>query len=985
MLKSNFKQAILGVSVLALLSAAPVFAQETKDTKKDEKAKTEETTKKDEVIVVTGSRIRKNTFTSSSPLTVINNENARLGGKIDPAKILTSSTAAAGSSQINNFYTGYIVDGGPGIQTVGLNSLGAQRTLLMLNTHRMPPSGVGGTTGSVDTSTIPSLAVARYEILNEGASPIYGSDAVGGVINVITRKDANGFEVTAQGGKPFESGAEYFSAGALWGKTADNWNVMISGEYFEQKSLKWKDRDFCLEDYVFNAQTGARADWIDPNTGKYKCFGRGTQYNWASSGYGTLLLDPSKPDDMYSYYQSLNGYPAYNRLTYVNDLMMNSDIISPNSRTNIYGTFERDLDFLGGMQVYGELLYAKRESSQTYAAQMSPNITASNPYNDLGTWITPYIARPAKYEQTVSTIQGILGIKGETNNGFKGFMRNGGWDFYVQKSEGTGKYNNTSILKDRMNATLATTITNGVASCPTPTTASSCLPINFLDPRILTGNFTDAESAYLFTQDDIGKTVYKQTVAEANISGDVFKVPGASDDAKLNLGMQYRNYSLNDTPGDQLLAGNVLYTSTSGITKGEDTVKEAYAELTVPLIAKKPLIEDLSVTAAYRYTDYDSYDSNETWKLTTSWRITPEIKLVAISGTSYRAPNLYELYLANQSGFSTQTSVDPCIRWGESQNSTLQERCAAAGVPSDYRGSMPTGQVVNGNAQYYPLTSVTVYSGGGLGSLKEEESRSDILSLVWTPQAVDLNARLDFWKIEVTDGIDKYSAAGIVGSCYSDTTGKASYFCNLFTRDTNPNSPTYNQIITVQNNYVNINKVEVSGIDFKVLYRKEFAFGDLTIDSQHRWTQHYKEGLFSEQEPFDYAGVIGYPKYVSQTQLRFKKQDFTYAWTIDFTGPANNSRYYTTNTVNVSPTSYYGLNGVSSVYYKRRAEATVTHNLSVQYKNDNWTLVGGINNVFDEKPPATSTNSGTRLGVYPLASQYDFIGRTAFVSVTKRF
>ena len=984
MLKSNLKQAILGVSVLALLSAAPVFAQETKDVKKDEQAKSEET-KKGEVIVVTGSRIRKNTFSSASPLTVINTENAKLAGKTDPAKIITSSTAASGSSQINNMYTGFIVDGGPGIQSVGLNSLGSQRTLVMLNSHRLPPSGVGGTVTAVDLQSIPSLAVSRYEILNEGASPIYGSDAVGGVVNMFTRKDVNGFEATAEGFGTFEGGGEAYKVGALWGKTADDWNAMISAEYFEQKALKYKDRDYCQHNYIFDANTGALADHIDPATGTYKCMGTGTQYNWAQSGLGTLILNPNNPNIFETYANTPTTYRT-DRMNYVNDLMLNTDVLSPNKRTNIYGTFERDLSFLGGITVYGEGLYAKRESSQDYAAQIFPVLYAGDYYNPLPTWVQPIIARPAHYEQTVDTWQVLAGVKGETNNGIFGLLRNGGWDFYAQTSEAKGKYTNTSILWDRLDATVASyKNANGQVVCDAPASYNKCVPINWFDPRILNGQYTQDELDYLYNDvDNTGHTTYKQTVVEFNVTGDLFKVPGASDEAKMNIGAHYRKYSINDVPGAETLAGNVAYSSAAGITKGEDSVKEVYGELSLPLIAKKPLIEDLSVTAAYRYTNYDSYDSNSTWKVTTQWRITPEIKLVAISGTSYRAPNLYELFLGNQSGFGNQ-SIDPCIRWGDSLNDVLKTRCAAEGIPSDYPGSMPTGQVdANGKPLYNAQQSVTIYSGGGAGNLKEEDSRSDIFSLVWTPEAIDLNARLDFWKVDVNDGVDQFGAESIVNACYTDTTGKAANFCSLFTRDNNPSSTSYKQLDIVQDNYVNVNKVEVKGIDLKILYRKEFSFGDLTIDSQHRWTTNFKQGLFSDSSLYDYAGFIGYPKYVSQTQARFKKQDWTFAWTVDFTGSANNSRYYTSNTT--PATAYYLFSGTNTIEYKRRAEVTIVHNASVMYKNDNWTLVAGINNLFDEKPPAISTNSKVnRLGVYPLTSQYDLFGRSAFVTVTKRF
>lgn len=993
-MKNAFEKSLLGASVLALLVASPSFAQNASE---QDKKKEEEKAKSSETVVITGSRIKKNEYNQASPLQVITNANALLAGKNDPVKVLQSSTAAASSNQINNFYSGFVVEGGPGIQSVGLNSLGSQRTLLLLNGRRLPPSGTRGQVGAVDLQTIPNLAVDRYEILNEGASPIYGSDAVGGVINMVTRKNTNGLEITGSTGTSFEGGGSFNTVGAVWGKTADKWNVMVSAEYQEQKSLKYSDRDFCREDYVFNPTTGARVDFIDPSTGNYYCLGvNGTSFNRvsptgsASSGTGTWVVDPTatarvigtNPQTgaantllkvpgfkrLFSPPTGTQGTPITYQLDYTNPLYAASDIISPSKRTNLYSTFSRDLDIFGGVEVYGEALYAKRESSQERGAQLFFVIPATNPFNPWGTAFggtaaaQPVIARPANNEQTVDTWQVLAGISGKTGGGIMGFLKNGDWDIFAQTSSGTGKYSGTTIRQDRLTASANATSTT---SCPTPTYGGTCMPINFFDPRVLDGQYTAAEYDYLFNNENEGKTVYEQSVFEANITGDVFQIPGAADAVKANFGVHYRNYSINDVPGVETLRNNVALTTTAGITKGEDSVKEVYTEWAIPLVAKKPFVEDLNWTVAYRFTDYDSYDSNETWKSTLSWRLSPEFQVVAISGTSYRAPALYELFLGNQTGFLSQGSIDPCILWGDFADEPARTRCAADGIPADYNGAG---------------SSATIYSGGGAGNLKEENSRSDIFSLIWKPTFANLNIRADLWKIEVSDQIAKFSASGIINACYYDQTGKMDYFCSLFTRDA-----TSHNILTVKDNYVNINVTEVKGIDLKFLYRKEFPFGNLTVDSQHRWTVDNKTGLFSDSELFDYAGTIGEPAYNSQTQFRFDKGDYTYSWTVNAIGPSSDMRFYGSDIFPISATSNYAYRGLSSVKYKVGLEATITHNVSVRYRSDNWTLIGGINNLFDEEPPAISSAIWTKLGNYPLNSQFDPVGRSLFLSVTRRF
>lgn len=1025
-LKISVRASLIGATALTALTFIPAVA--SAQTAPAATAPAAAPAKQAETIVVTGSRIRRDTFTSSSPLTVITNDNAVLSGSIDAAEILQSSTAAAGSGQINNFFSGFIVEGGPGIQTVGLNSLGAQRTLVLLNGRRLPPSGVRGQVGAVDLQTIPNLAISRYEILNEGASPIYGSDAVGGVVNAIIRRNVNGFEATASGNMTEAGGGEQFTVGALWGKTADRWNVMVSGSYFEQKALKYGDRDYCQQDYVFDAATGQRADFIDPKTGQPKCFGTGPSFNrisllgGATTGTGTWISDPSitarvvglNPSvrpvagsttlcllptgatatcasqqalltvpgyrRLFSPQNGVIGAPLANQIDYEHPLVASTDIISPSKRTNFYATAARDLDILGGVEIYGEALYAKRESDQTRAAQLFFVIPATNAFNPFGVSAQPVIVRPANSQQTVETWQVVGGVKGQTGNGFAGLLKNGAWELYAQTSSGEGEYSGTAILADRLTAMANATRdpVTGVVSCPTPAlSGGTCLPINFFDPRVLRGDFTDQEFNYLFNNANTGNTVYEQTVVEGNVSGDVFQVPGAADAVKLVLGGQYRTYSINDVPGSETRRANIALTTVAGITKGEDTVKEVYGELSAPLMSKKPLVENLEVNLAYRYTDYDSYDSNTTWKATANWKITPEFAIVAIAGTSYRAPALFELFLGDQTGFLGQASVDPCINHDLSNNPILKSRCLAAGIPGDYNGA------TNGSSQ-----SVTVFTGGGAGTLKEEESRSDIFSFVYTPSKIDLNLRVDYWKISVTDQVAQFGAGNIVGSCYGAADqARADQFCRLFTRDTNPASNRFRQILTVSNDYVNVNVTQVEGIDLKAVYRKDFSFGDLVIDTAHRWTLSNQTGLFSATVLTEQAGDIGEPIYVGQAAIRFERKDWTYSWNIDAVGQSNETLFNNgVNPIVAGPGSYYAYNGIGSVLYKTKTETTITHGVSVRYRSDNWTVVGGIRNLFDEAPPSISTGVFfSRLGNSALTSQYDQFGRAFNATVIRRF
>ncbi|MYG11206.1 MAG: TonB-dependent receptor plug domain-containing protein, partial [Gammaproteobacteria bacterium] len=196
-----------------------------------------------EEIVVTGSRIRRNTFTSTSPVTVITSERSALAGLLDTTDILQSSTIASGQ-QIDDSFSGFVTDGGPGANTLSLRGLGAQRTLILVNGKRWGSSGVRGSTNSVDLTAIPSSIVSRIEILKDGASSVYGADAVAGVVNVITKTRQDGLQVNVAGGFPGEGGGEQYGIDAVWGRIGSDWSFHVAADYAKQRELRQSQRDW---------------------------------------------------------------------------------------------------------------------------------------------------------------------------------------------------------------------------------------------------------------------------------------------------------------------------------------------------------------------------------------------------------------------------------------------------------------------------------------------------------------------------------------------------------------------------------------------------------------------------------------------------------------------------------------------------------------------------------------------------------------------
>lgn len=1020
-MNNSFRAVLLGASSLmsTVLLSTTAIAQTTTDAAPAEPAPVAAIpaapapAASTETVVVTGSRIARSTFTSTAPITVITSESSSLAGQLNISEIIQNSPAASGSSQINNSYTGFITEGGPGVNTIGLRGLGPGRTLVLLNGKRLPPAGTQGQVNAVDLNVIPSLAVDRTEVLRDGASAIYGSDAIGGVVNLITRKNVNGFELSASGNADPDGGGESFIVGGLWGKTKETWNFMVSAEYFEQKELNVGDRDYaaCTEDYVFNPLNGQRADFIDPKTGKILCRG-GLVVNAIQAQNGTLWGPDAtatgpfigrRPDataipgsttvctNAFGFNVACNApltVAGFRRLFYPRQgtlgidptielerqqpSQLEEDIFSPVKRMTIFATGALDLPFLSGAELFGELLINRRESSQNGTANTTAFLPASfpgNPFAAIGLGANLFIAVPYAFDQTVQTVQGVAGIRGSTGNGFGGFLRSGRWEATLQTSQAEGEYLTQDVLDDRVIAATQQTVVNGVRTCPAPSiTGGACLPIDFFGPTFLQGQYTQAEKDYLFTK-QLGKTTYKQTIFEGTVSGDMFKLPAGNVAA--SFGLQYRNYSINDVPSEESRGGNTRIFSTAGITKGKDSVLELYTEIEIPVLRGKPLVEDLTLNLQGRYTNYDSYGENNTYKASVNWQITPEVRARGGVGTSYRAPALFELYLSDSEYF-LQPLNDPCINWGESSNAQVRTLCAAEGVAANYLGR---------------TSSIRAIERGGIGFVEAETADTATLGLVWRPQFADLQVALDYSSVEVNNQIAQYGARNILGLCYR---GEAEFrsLCSQITRG-GPNR----DITAVLDPFLNISSILQKELSLNIDYSLDLAFGTLSVGSETTLQLAAESKLLATSDPTVGLGDIGTPELVNRTQIQFRRKDWTYTWTARYVGPSSDlsdfiDRYGTNPT---DAGDLYGFNGVPEALYKLDTEAMFYHAVTVRYRSDDWTAVAGVTNLFDEAPPAISvapngfTPTTNRLGNAPLTSQYDLNGRSFFFEVRRRF
>lgn len=935
-------------------------------------------------IVVTGSRIRRSTYNSSQPVQVITAEEATLAGMVDTTEILQNSTVASTSGQINNYFTGYVTTGGPGTNTISLRGLGAQRTLVLLNGRRAGPAGVRGTVGPTDLNVIPSSLIERVEILTDGASSIYGSDAVAGVINIITKTNRDGSDMEAFVSVPFESGGEEYSISASHGWTGDRGYVALAADYYKREPLRFGDREAtaCPQlNYFYDEAHLIRADIVDKQTGNYKCSTTGaglvTLYTpdfdaidfkpdataiagggplgcdrngWAqvptfSSGYGACEINAASGTPIRRFYAERSPTHDARYASRTN--------ISPVERISL--NLFTGYDLTANTEIFGEFMYNRRNSSsesfrQVWADLGIPFSHPKNPFKDM-LLADPTILINSNNAQEVDYYRGVVGIRGKLDIG-RGFD----WELAGQYSRSDATYGSTFIYKDRLYAA------QGADGCDERylKTATAC-PAGGVDffsvPVLRDGQFSAEDAAFLFGYEE-GQTVYEHAYIEGLISGELFDLPAGPLGAA--LGFQVRKESLDDTPGTQEITSNSWGLSAAGRTQGEDTVREVFLELEAPILKDLPLFHTLTLNLSGRYSDYDSYGDNSTYKVGLNWQLSPEWRIRASQGTSFRAPALYELFLANQTSFLGQTAVDPCLNWANSTNPVLQKNCAADGVPD--------------NLSAGGSSSAVITTGGGKGILDAETADSFSAGIVWTPSFVDLSIALDYYKIEIENEVARFGAGNIVSGCYLSENFPNDPLCQLFTRASATDSRKF-QILDINDSYININRQLSEGLDLNARYKHQFSFGDLVLNARASYILQWESQLRTASTPNDLNDRIGNPEWVANFTARFDRGDWTFNWSSDIVAESSNDHLYASNTGN-----YLG----ETVYLNRTVDTYLNHSLSVRKKIDKWTVQFGIRNLFDENATYTSASGGGRgAGMAPLSSQYDYIGRRGYLNITR--
>ncbi|WP_127346831.1 TonB-dependent receptor domain-containing protein [Pseudidiomarina mangrovi] len=1003
MLKNlELKRSPLALAIGYVLVGGGITSAQAQDTEATEDSTAREGTEK---ITVVGSRIRTDGLDSASPVEIISASEAIGQGLVTLGDLLRTSTVAAGSNQVTAAAsTAFVTEGGTGTETLSLRGLGANRTLVLLNGRRIGPAGTRGQVSAFDLNIMPLAAVERVEILKDGASSLYGSDAVAGVVNIVTKTgDESAFDVNLS--QPNEAGGETMRMSGSFGRSYDSGSFRLVADYQRVNELANGDRDFfdCGNNYLFDPSNGERADLVDPRTGEFRCNDLPWGHVWVYDYAPLFTGDSNVPTRtltlaQYDYDNNLGGLiPSFNQTA--NDpydmrtpegwYPVNYDRVS-NSVTNADHPFQ-DLETLSPEQeivtvfgagelwlddtttLYSEVLLNRRKTTTNGYRQFWTYIYNGNFdfFNfDVGNgngsplsqgwtgaqWLSPTpITNHSGSEITVDYRRFVVGLEGT--------LGDYDYDISIQDSRSDGDYKNKIIYNDSIEDQWF-----NYGSCvgtQTSVRGADCIDVPWLDPQFLAGNISSDVRDFLFGE-EIGNTVYKQRTFEAVLSGEAFEINELP--IGFAVGLSYQQDSILDTPGEQTLLSNTWGMSSAGITEGKQNTRALFTELNIPLLRDLPFAQQVEMTLSGRYTDVSTYGSDRTFKASLNWLIDDGLRVRASRGTSFRSPALYELFLNNQSSFVGQRTVDPCINYETAlANNQISEitrnNCAADGIPPDYVGG---------------ASSATVITGGGLGQLEAETSVAETFGVVWIPSWTDFSMSVDYFNFEIDGEVTLLSASQIVRGCYASENFDTEPLCDQFFRNNLDL-----RVEEITGKYLNIAKQINRGIDVQLNYPFSTEFAEFDITYEHTIQIEASRQLFAASEPVDRVGEFGSPKHVGNLRLTMKQDDWTYNWTSRYIGAVSNHERYGLGTYR-EDANFFG----QQVRLVLDSSPVIYHAVSAtrDFRDAGVSVTFGIANLFDKEPPKVSDRGGvSRMGNTAFYSQYDWLGRRAFVNLSYQF
>ena len=1047
-------------SVSASLLTVPVFAQEDGTSEKFV-----------ERISITGSRIKKAEFDQAAPVQVLKVDDAIKAG-VNTVADLLQRTSMAGGQQLDGTYNSNSGNsnaseappsGGVGSSNIGLRGLSPERTLILVNGRRLGSSGVRGAPSQPDLSLLPLNMVDRIEVITEGASSIYGADAVAGVINVIMKNSYEGAEISANITSTKDGGGAVKQFSFVTGHEGDKSNFVFSLSYYERDRVKVGQRagecittrerddqgniyDNCENRFFNNAALNFSDAGSGPGGGDIFAFYTPGSTNigvgdWST---GAGLASPSSSDLSIGG----NGRDNYRYNADYHDQWdtFNSDLIQPVKRFTLAlnGTYALDL-FGGDEEVYYEGYYFHRHlTNQAASEQNLPTVPGAIPYeiDAAGTLATNPDGSLALVDNPLNPFNGhamlvatidelsqkrnveldhirlVGGIRGDFTFDY---LKEKEWNYemFASYDRGMGHQDQpvmhsehlqlaTQTLRLDMNGDPVCGVRNlsGVPDYGGVLTPQTCVPTNFFGPSFFSlgerngGSFPDDEARDYFIATRTNRTVVEQVMYNAFASGSLFDFDNGGT-ALAAIGGEYRKDTISSAV-DYLGAkgGNASENPlTEGDTDGSRDVTSLFAEISLPIFDGQEYADLLEVEMAVRYTDESNFGEETTTRARLTYKPVDWVILSGSYGTSFRAPNLREQFLADQfqgvSGSGDPCAVPPAandsgtyIPANDARSQIVFDNCRLSGAE-------PTVLGLSG------ILNVAVTVGGNAADIVPETSENYTYSLKLTPELSDdfkMNFAITYYDIEVKNTIRSINGVTLMNRCYLDEPGLTSPFCDRVSRNGVGRIPALNFVNAIDASFVNVGLETSKGFDVNLDFTTDFDVMDLPVHMS--WTNQYTQmterdiTIFEEAGADDLVEDFGYAKHRLVSNLSFDSGDFSWLLVGRYmsgthadmtTATTQDCEVFIPSTRLTTGTDSNGDQIRPSVQPICDAPSAFYLDSSVTWSGDDLRVTAGINNVLDKSAPRINMAAGSNRANLVTSSGYDLFGQTYFVNATLSF
>jgi iron complex outermembrane receptor protein len=898
-------------------------------------------------VEITGSRIRQVDLETAQPVQVMTQEQIQKTGLVTVGDIINNLSAAGtpafskGASLTSNREQGG--------QYINMRNLGSNRLLVLVNGKRWTATVAGYT----DMSTIPSSMIERIEVLKDGASSIYGSDAIAGVVNIILRKTMQGGQASVYNGQNEKGDGKTTDYSLNYGAGDEKASMMFGLTHSDQGTVWAKDRPITATTYGpahLNAGFGA-TPW--GRIRQVNAAGAATGFNnvlnhtgsYMGDGTGASSRDPAN----YHPYTPAGATTPADADTFNSSSQMH--YTSPTRLTSIFAKGSLALPF--DMRLNTTAMYADRVSSRQIAGYPLNSLTQSKfpVYVDKDSYFNPYgnqVAGAGKgqdlffYRRTIEVPRvtenenRTVHIDATLEGDFSVLNKAWNWNVGYNHSAISGSVLSTGNLNLlNLKKALGPSFRNasGVVQCGTaaaPVALAECVPFDVLGGPSAS---TDAALKYVMST---GQASYGSTInsATADITGELFTLPAGQ--LGMAAGLEHRSVSGYDRPGQFEQSG--YSTDLAGnATVGKFTVREAYLEFNVPLLKDLPFVKSLTLDIASRYSDYSNFGNTTNSKASFIWRPVTDLLARGTYAQGFRAPTVGDTFGGGSQSFDTYLDACDSLYGDAAKSPTTKARCTAAGVPANFRQVNQAGTPVPaGGAQ----TPVPFNTGAGNDALEPETAVTKTLGFVYSPSYVSgLSLSLDYFDITVKNRITAVSAAYEINQCY--VSGVQS-FCDKIKRDST------GQISSLSRGNANLGELGTKGFDLAIGYRlPRTAFGQFNVRSESTYVDSYRIKSSATSDFVNYAGEFG---------INRVKSNLTLDWTMANWSATLTSRYYSgvkvhcwSAAANQECSNPNDAASWGTGYTK--LGAMVYSDLSIGYTLP-WKgkLLVGANNVFNRKP-----------------------------------